>query len=89
MKRWLHRHKRFHLHFTPTSSSWLNMVERWFGEISRKRIRRGSFDSVKQLIGAIEEYLAHYTQTPKRFLWTKDADMILSKIARCKEASVT
>ena len=89
VKRWLVRHKRFHLHFTPTSSSWLNMVERWFGEISRKRIRRGSFESVKELVAAIEEYLAHYNQTPKRFVWTKDADMILSKIARCKEASVT
>ena len=89
VKRWLARHKRIHLHFTPTSSSWLNMVERWFGEISRRRIRRGSFESVEQLIAAIEEYLAHYNQSPKRFVWTKCADMILSKIDRCKEASVT
>ncbi len=64
------------------------MVERWFGEISRRRIRRGSFESVEQLIAAIEEYLARYNQSPKKFMWTKDADMILSKIARCKEAPV-
>lgn len=89
VKRWLARHKRFHLHFTPTGSSWLNMVERWFREISQKRIRRGSFESVKQLIGAIEEYLDQYNRVPKRFVWTKNADMILSKIARCKEALLT
>ena len=89
VKQWLLRHKRFHLHFTPTSSSWLNMVERWFGEISQKRIRRGSFQSVKELIAAIQEYLDQYNLAPKRFVWTKDADMILSKVARCKEALVT
>jgi len=89
VKQWLLRHKRFHLHFTPTSSSWLNMVERWFGEISQKRIRRGSFQSVKELVAAIEEYLDQYNLAPKRFVWTKDADMILSKVARCKEALVT
>jgi len=89
VKRWLSRHKRFHFHFTPTSSSWLNMVERWFAEISQKRIRRGSFESVGQLVSAIEDYLAHYNEAPKRFVWTKDADMILSKVARCKEALLT
>ena len=89
VKRWLARHKRFHFHFTPTSSSWVNMVERWFGEISQKRIRRGSFESVSQLIAAIEDYLAHYNEAPKTFVWTKDADMILSKVARCKEALLT
>jgi transposase len=89
VKRWLARHNRFHFHFTPTSSSWLNMVERWFGEISQKRIRRGSFESVSQLIAAIEDYLAHYNEAPKTFVWTKDADMILSKVARCKEALLT
>jgi transposase len=86
VKRWLKRHPRVHLHFTPTSSSWLNMVERWFGEISQKRIRRGTFRSVKELIDAIQEYLNVYNGTPKRFEWTKDADMILDKIRRCKEA---
>lgn len=86
VKRWLKRHPRFHLHFTPTSSSWLNMVERWFGEISQKRIRRGTFRSVDELIDAIKEYMKVYNGTPKRFEWTKDADMILAKITRCKEA---
>ena len=86
VKRWLKRHPRFHLHFTPTSSSWLNMVERWFGEISQKRIRRGTFRNVKELILAIQEYLRVYNDAPKRFQWTKDADMILEKIRRCKEA---
>ena len=89
MKHWLARHKRFHFHFTPTSSSWLNMVERRFGEISQKRIRRGSFESVSQLIAAVKDYHAHYNEAPKAFVWTKDADMILSKVARCKEALLT
>jgi transposase len=86
VKRWLARHKRFHLHFVPTSSSWLNMVERWFGQITQKRIRRGTFQSVPQLINAIEEYLTRYNDAPIKFTWTKDADMILAKIDRCKEA---
>jgi transposase len=81
--RWLRRHPRVHFHFIPTSSSWLNLVERWFGEITRDRIRRGTFESVPSLISAIEEYLAHYNHAPRRFIWTKDADMILDKIARC------
>ena len=85
-KRWLAKHKRFHLHFVPTSSSWLNMVERWFGEITRKRIRRGTFKSVPQLIDAITEYLEHHNGAPVPFVWTKDADMIVAKINRCKAA---
>jgi transposase len=86
VKRWLTRHPRVHLHFIPTSSSWLNMVERWFGEITQKRIRRGTFRSVKELVAAITTYLQEYNQAPTRFVWTKDADMILGKIRRCKEA---
>jgi len=86
VQRWLRRHPRFHLHFIPTGSSWLNLVERWFGEITRKRIRRGSFPSVKALIAAIADFLARYNENPRRFVWTKDADMILAKIQRCKEA---
>jgi transposase len=85
--RWLRRHPRVHFHFIPTSSSWLNLVERWFGEITRDRIRRGTFESVPSLVTAIEEYLAHYNQAPRRFIWTKDADMILDKIAKCPKAS--
>jgi transposase/transposase-like protein len=83
-KRWLARHPRFHVHFTPTASSWLNLVERWFGEITRQRIRRGTFESVPALIAAITEYLDHYNQAPKPFKWTKDADTILAKIDRAK-----
>ena len=83
--RWLKRHPRFHLHFTPTSSSWLNLVERWFGDITRRRIRRGTFTSVPALIAAIEEYLSVYNHSPKPFTWTKPADLILAKIERCKQ----
>jgi transposase len=81
VRRWLARHPRVHLHFTPTSSSWLNLVERWFGEITRTRLRRGTFDSLNALLVAIRRYLDHYNQSPKRFIWTKDADTILGKIA--------
>jgi len=86
VKRWLKRHPRFHLHFIPTSSSWLNLVERWFGEITRKRIRRGTFTSVKELIEAIETYLNEHNRNPKKFVWTKDAETILAKVHHCKEA---
>ena len=66
--------------------SWLNLVERWFAEITRTRLRRGTFTSVPALERAIHEYLTHYNQQPKPFIWTKDADTILAKIDRCKEA---
>ena len=83
-RRWLTRHPRFHLHFIPTSSSWLNLVERWFAEITRQRIRRGTFTSVPSLIAAILDYLDHYNRSPRPFMWTKDADTILAKIDRAK-----
>jgi transposase len=83
---WLARHPRFHLHFIPTSSSWLNMVERWFAKITGQAIRRGVFKSVTALIEAIEEYLDAHNANPKIFTWTKDADTILAKVAKCKEA---
>jgi transposase len=86
---WLKRHPRFHIHFTPTSSSWLNMVERWFREISQKRIRRGSFGSVPELIAAIKDYMGNYNQTPRVFTWTATAEGILAKIAKSKEALET
>jgi transposase len=86
VKSWMRRHPRFHLHFTPTSSSWLNMVERWFREITDKRIRRGTFCSVRDLIEAIYQFLANHNQNPHVFVWTASADKILSKIAICKEA---
>jgi len=86
VKSWLKRHPRFHLHFTPTSSSWLNLVERWFREITDKRLRRGSFASVPILIAAIEDYLANHNQNPRVFIWSAPVDKILAKIANCKEA---
>jgi transposase len=86
VKNWLKRHRRFKLHFIPTSSSWLNAVERWFREITQKRIRRDSFKSVAELIAAIEEFVAHHNENPTKFVWTKTADQILTKIDHCKEA---
>lgn len=83
--RWFARHPRYHLHFTPTSGSWVNQVERWFAEITEKRIRRGSFTSVPSLEKAIQEYLDHNNENPKPFVWTADADLILGKIQRLCE----
>jgi len=85
VKSWIRRHPRFHLHFIPTSSSWLNMVERWFREITDKRIRRGVFRSVPDLIAAIEEYLANHNQNPRVFTWTASVESIMTKIAKSKE----
>jgi len=86
VQQWLEKHPRFHLHFTPTGSSWLNLVERWFGEITRKRIRRGIFQSVPELVAAIEEFIRINNQDPKPFLWTKTASHILNKVNHCKAA---
>ena len=86
VKSWLRRNSRFHLHFTPTSSSWLNLIERWFRDLTDKRIRRGSFDNVPNLIAAIETYVAQSNQNPHVFVWTAAVDTILAKIAKCKEA---
>lgn len=89
VQRWLKRHPRVHFHFTPTSASWLNMVERWFRELTQRRIRRGVFKSVRDLIAAIQEFLQHHNDQPKIFTWHKDAETILAKIEHCKEALVT
>lgn len=89
VQQWLQQHPRFHLHFTPTSSSWLNLVERWFAEITRKRIRRGTFRSVPELVEAIATYVALNNANPKPFRWTKSVEQILEKVGRCKDASVT
>ena len=86
VKRWLKAHPRFHLHFTPTSASWLNMVERFFAEITRNRIRRGAFKSVAELKDAIMQYMEKHNANPKPFVWTKSADKILEKVARAKQA---
>lgn len=82
---WLQRHPRFLPHFVPTSSSWLNLVERWFGELTGKRIRRGVFVSVPDLIAAIEEYLTVWNLNPKPFVWTATVESILEKLSRCKQ----
>jgi transposase len=82
VKAWLAEHPRFHLHFTPTSSSWLNLVERWFRDLTDKAIRRGVFHSVPDLITAIETYLQAHNADPKPFVWTATADEILEKVRR-------
>src|SRR6266498_4157678 len=82
VKAWLAKHPRFHLHFTPTSSSWLNLVERWFRELTNKAIRRGVFRSVPELIAAIDEYLQAHNDDPKPFVWTATAESILDKVRR-------
>ncbi len=81
---WLAKHPRFHLHFTPTGASWLNLVERFFAEITRKRIRRGVFTSVAELEDAIHDYLDRHNADPKPFVWTKSAKSILEREARAK-----
>ena len=86
VKAWLAKHPRFKLHFTPTSASWINLVERFFAEITRKRIRRGVFTSVAELEAAICDYLDAHNADPKPFVWTKSADVILAKVDRARAA---
>jgi len=82
---WLERHPRFVPHFIPTSSSWLNLIERWFGALTEKRIRRGVFVSVADLVAAIEDYLAAWNANPKPFVWTATVASIMEKLAHCKQ----
>ena len=86
VKAWLAKHPRFKMHFIPTSSSWLNLVERFFAEITRKRIRRGVFTSVAELEAAIHDYLNTHNTDPKPFVWTKSADVILARTAHARAA---
>jgi transposase len=85
VKNWLKRHSRFHMHFIPTSSSWLNLVERWFREITAKRIRRGVFRSVPELTDAIMTYIEAHNENPKSFEWTAKAEDIIEKVRRARE----
>ena len=85
VERWLRRHPRFHLHFTPTSCSWLNLVERWFRNLTEQRLRRGSFHNVKELIQAIGDYISGHNQNPRIFFWSASVERILTKVAKCKE----
>lgn len=84
--RWLKKHPRFHIHFIPTSSSWLNLVERWFGQITDRRIRRGTFGNVAELIDAIMAYIADHNANPRPLAWTAKAADILDKVGRARAA---
>jgi transposase len=81
IKRWLQMHPRFHLHFTPTGASWINLVERWFGELTARKLRRGKHRSVAQLNADIEDWVEHWNENPNPYVWTKTADQILDTLA--------
>ncbi len=85
VQKWLTKHPRFHLPFTPTSASWLNMVERFFRDLTVNRPRRGVFRSLPELIAALEKYLAQHNKEPKPFIWTATAKDILSKVTRARK----
>jgi transposase len=85
VKAWLKKHPRFIVHYVPTSSSWLNLIERWFAELTNKRIRRDSFFSVDELVAAIDEFLITWNEKPRPFVWTATVDSILAKLARCRQ----
>ena len=84
MKKWLKKNKRVHLHFIPTSSSWLNLVERFFGLLTEKQLKRGVLTSVKELEAAIYDVIARHNESPKPFVWTKSAEAILEKVNRAR-----
>jgi transposase len=85
VRAWLEKHPRFHLHFIPTSSSWLNLVERWFAELTNKAVRRGSFQSVPDLIEKIMEFIGSHNEHAKAFVWTASAEDILAKVEKCRK----
>lgn len=85
VRAWLQQHPRFVPHFVPTSSSWLNLIERWFGELTTKRVRRGSFHSVEDLETAIAEFLAAWNEHPRPFVWTATVESIQEKLSRCRQ----
>jgi transposase len=85
VKTWLKRHPRFVVHYVPTSCSWLNLIERWFAELTNKRIRRGSFFSVGELVTAIQEFLSAWNENPKPFVWTATVESIVAKLSRCRQ----
>jgi transposase len=85
VRTWLGKHPRFAIHYVPTSCSWLNLIERWFAELTNKRIRRDSFFSVHDLVTAIKEFLAAWNEKPKPFVWTATVDSIVAKLARCRQ----
>ena len=83
---WLKRHKRFHLHFIPTSSSWLNVIERFFRDLDEKRVHHGVFRSVPELIDAVMNYIDHHNRDPQPFTWRKTAEQIIEKVGRARLA---
>ena len=85
MKKWLAERPRYQVHFTSTGSSWLNQIERWFGEMARKRIRRGSFGSVRALVKAIQDYVRQDHKNPRPFQWVASASRIIRKVNKYKE----
>jgi transposase len=85
VKAWLARHPRFVIHYVPTSCSWLNLIERWFAELTNKRIRRDSFFSVEELVAAVHQFLNAWNEKPRPFVWTPTVDSILAKLARCRQ----
>lgn len=85
VKAWLKKHPRFVIHYVPTSCSWLNLIERWFAELTNKRIRRDSFRSVEDLVAAIEQFLAVWNEKPKPFVWTATVESIVAKLDRCRQ----
>jgi transposase len=87
VKKWLTQRTRYQLHFTPTSSSWLNQIERWFAEITRKRIRRGTFRSVRDLVRTINDYIRIYNKNPRPFQWVAGASRIIRKVRKYKDTS--
>ena len=90
IQNWLVRHPRFHLHFTPTSSSWMNLVERWFGELTEKWIRRGTHCNVKELATSISNWVQTWNENPRPYVWHKTADEIIESLARyCQRISET
>lgn len=86
VKRWVARHPRFHLHFTPTSASWANAVEGFFAQLTNRRLKRGAFRSILDLHRAIDDYLSHHNADPKPFVWTKPLDSILDKVTKAQQA---
>jgi len=89
LERWLQRHKRVHFHFTPTSASWMNMVEIWFSILTSQQVRRGVYHDVPELIAAIEHFIDNYNQRAQPFVWTKTADEILTKATKQQPTSGT
>jgi transposase len=84
VRAWLDKHRRFHMHFIPTSSSWLNVIERFFSELTTKCVRRGAFSSVSDLLKAMEDFIAHHNADPKPYVWTAQVEKILNKIGRAR-----